>query len=94
MKDYRKSGRRSNDFGIAVGLGSVDSGGARKMLQSALDTEVAEFIERMKNRRTEDGLREIVRNGYSPERDILSGAGLISPLPISSRQASREKSSP
>ena len=49
--------------------------GARKMLQSALDHEVAEFIERMKCRRMEDGLREIVRNGHSPERDILSGAG-------------------
>jgi hypothetical protein len=46
--------------------------GARKMLQSALDNEVAEFIERMKSRRTEDGLREIVRNGHSPERDIIS----------------------
>ncbi len=49
--------------------------GARKMLQSALDYEVAEFIERMKSRRTEEGLREIVRNGHSPERDIISGAG-------------------
>jgi putative transposase len=49
--------------------------GARKMLQTALDHEVAEYIERMKGRRTEDGLREIVRNGHSPERDIISGAG-------------------
>jgi len=49
--------------------------GARKMLQSALDNEVAEFIERMKSRRTEEGLREIVRNGRFPERDIISGAG-------------------
>jgi putative transposase len=49
--------------------------GARKMLQSALDHEVAEFIERMQSRRTEEGLREIVRNGHFPERDIISGAG-------------------
>ena len=49
--------------------------GARKMLQAALDHEVAEYIERMKSRRTEDGLREVVRNGHSPERDIISGAG-------------------
>jgi putative transposase len=49
--------------------------GARQMLQTALDHEVAEYIERMKGRRTEDGLREIVRNGHSPERDIISGAG-------------------
>lgn len=57
--------------------------GARKMLQSALDHEVAEFIERMKSRRTEEGLREIVRNGHFPERDILSGTG---PLRISVQQ--------
>jgi transposase-like protein len=49
--------------------------GARKMLQSELDHEVAEFIERMQSRRTEEGLREIVRNGHFPERDIISGAG-------------------
>jgi transposase-like protein len=49
--------------------------GARQMLQAALDNEVAEFIEKMKNRRTGDGLRAIVRNGYSPERDIISGVG-------------------
>jgi putative transposase len=49
--------------------------GARKMLQSALENEVAEFIERMRGRQMEDGLREIVRNGHSPERAIISGAG-------------------
>ena len=51
--------------------------GARKMLQSALENEVVEYIERMKSRRTEEGLREIVRNGHSPERDIISGAGRL-----------------
>ena len=49
--------------------------GARKLLQSALDNEVAEFIERMKSRRTEEGLREIVRNKHSPELDIINRAG-------------------
>ena len=45
------------------------------MLQSALDNEVAEFIERMKEWRTEEGLREVVRNGHLPERYLLTGAG-------------------
>ena len=57
------------------GLDQLIREGARKMLQSALDNEVAEFIERMKSWRTDDGLREIVRNGHSPEREIISGAG-------------------
>ena len=49
--------------------------GAQKMLQAALDKEVAEFLERTKDQRTEAGLREVVRNGHHPKRDILSGAG-------------------
>jgi putative transposase len=52
--------------------------GARKMLQAALDNEVSEYLEKMKDRRTEEGLREVVRNGFLPERDIISGAGPLS----------------
>ena len=51
--------------------------GARKMLQAALDNEVSEFLERMKEQRTKEGLREVVRNGYLPERDIISGVGRL-----------------
>jgi len=49
--------------------------GARKMLQAALDNEVAEYLEKMKEHRTEEGLREAVRNGHLPDRTIISGAG-------------------
>ena len=49
--------------------------GARKMLQAALNKEVAEFLERTKDQRTEAGLRGVVRNGHHPERDLVSGAG-------------------
>jgi putative transposase len=51
--------------------------GARKMLQAALDNEVAEFLEKMKDQRTEEGLQAIVRNGRLPERDIQSGVGSL-----------------
>jgi len=49
--------------------------GARKMLQAALDNEVAEFLEKMQACRTDEGLHAAVRNGHHPERDIISGAG-------------------
>ena len=49
--------------------------GARKMLQAALDNEVSEYLEKMKERRTKEGLQEVVRNGYLPQRDIISGVG-------------------
>ena len=52
--------------------------GARKMLQAALDNEVTEFLEKMKDMRTKGGLREVVGNGYLPERNIISGVGPLS----------------
>jgi putative transposase len=49
--------------------------GARKMLQQALENEVAEFLEKHSNSRDENGLKAVVRNGYNPERDIVTGIG-------------------
>jgi len=49
--------------------------GARKMLQAALDNEVSEYLEKMKDQRMKEGLSEAVRNGHLPERTIISGAG-------------------
>ena len=64
--------------------------GARKMLQSALDYEVAEFIERMKSRRTEEGLREIVRNGPFPgTRHYQRGGSIARQTTESPRPKSR-----
>lgn len=49
--------------------------GARKMLQQALENEVAEFLEKHSNSRDENGLKSVVRNGYNPARDIVTGIG-------------------
>ena len=49
--------------------------GARRMLQSAIEVEVAEHIDRHKEIRDEAGHRLVVRNGFLPERDIVSGVG-------------------
>ena len=47
--------------------------GARKMLQFAIEKEVSDFIESNKPNKTPDGKSLVFRNGYAPERDILSG---------------------
>jgi len=52
--------------------------GARKMLQAAIENEVAEFIENHKNITNEKGHRAIVKNGYLPQRNIQTGIGNIS----------------
>jgi len=65
---------------IAESKTSLDSlvrEGARRMLQEALENEVAEYLARMTDLRTEDGRQAIVRNGYLPARDLVTGAGPV-----------------
>ena len=53
--------------------------GARKMLQQAIENEVAEYIGEHRGERDSDGHQLVVRNGRSPGRDILTGMG---PVPV------------
>ena len=45
------------------------------LLQQAIEVEVAEYIERYAGLRGPDGLRQVVRNGSLPERDLVTGVG-------------------
>jgi len=49
--------------------------GARELLADVIENEVAEYIERHKRAVGQDGRRLVVRNGYLPEREILTGIG-------------------
>jgi putative transposase len=51
--------------------------GAQKMLAQAVETEVAGWIEGHQHCRDEQDHRQVVRNGYLPERTITSGVGSI-----------------
>jgi putative transposase len=51
--------------------------GARKLLETAIENEVIEYIQFHKDRQSEDGQRLVVRNGHLPEREISSGVGPI-----------------
>ncbi len=53
--------------------------GARKMLQAALEAEIEDHISRYQAMVDESGKQAVVRNGYQPERTILTGAG---PIPV------------
>lgn len=52
--------------------------GARKLLEQAIEAELAELLEKHTNLVTTDGKRAVVRNGYLPERTIQTGLGDIS----------------
>jgi transposase-like protein len=51
--------------------------GARSLLAQAVEAEVADFLARHGELRTEDGRQRIVRHGHLPERQIMTGIGPV-----------------
>jgi len=51
--------------------------GARRMLQRAIEAEVATYVEGHARLLDADGRRQVVRNGHLPTRELQSGAGPI-----------------
>jgi len=51
--------------------------GARRLLEQAVAAELQEFLSTTASRYDERGLAAVVRNGYQPERDILTGIGPV-----------------
>jgi putative transposase len=47
------------------------------MLQAAVEAEAEEFVARYRDRRDARGRSKIVRNGYLPRREIVTGLGPI-----------------
>lgn len=56
-------------------LSEVLRDGAQRMLALAVDAEVADWIDRHADLKDENGRRQVVRNGYLPERNITTGLG-------------------
>ena len=51
--------------------------GARALLARAIEAEVADFLGKHADLKTEDGLRRVVRHGHLPERDVMTGIGPV-----------------
>ena len=49
--------------------------GARKLLAEAIEAEVAAWIDAHAHLKDEAGRRQVVRNGYLPQREIQTGLG-------------------
>lgn len=56
-------------------LSEVIRQGAQKMLMTAINAEVDEFISKHSAIKDEQGRRQVVRNGYLPERIVQTGVG-------------------
>ena len=52
--------------------------GARKLIEAAIHAELSEFLGQFEQRKTAEGKRGVIRNGYQPEREILTGIGAVS----------------
>jgi putative transposase len=60
-------------------LEQLIAAGARKMLQAAIENEVQEYLQAHQGQRTPGDRAAVVRNGYLPERDLVTGVG---PIPV------------
>ena len=51
--------------------------GARRMLQTVIESEVNDFVEKHKNKTDEDGHQLVTKNGSRKPRDLITGLGPI-----------------
>src|SRR2546429_2126178 len=58
-------------------LTEVLRSGARALLAQAVAAEVAGFLESHADKLTDDGRQRLVRHGYLPEREIMTGIGAV-----------------
>ena len=59
------------------GLTEMLRAGARRLITEAVETELAEFLAGLQDRKDGRGRRAVVRNGYLPEREIQTGIGAV-----------------
>lgn len=52
--------------------------GAQRLVAQAVEAEFADFLARVSGERLADGRAAVVRNGFQPEREILTGLGSVS----------------
>lgn len=57
-------------------LTQLIEGGVRRLVAQAMEAEVEVFISAVAERQ-KDGRSRVVRNGYLPERDIMTGVGQV-----------------
>jgi putative transposase len=51
--------------------------GAQRLVAQAVQAEFEEFLGRFEGERLEDGRWAVVRNGFQPEREVLTGLGPV-----------------
>lgn len=74
--DTKKSD--SNVLSMPLGLEEMIRNGARQIISQALEAELVELLGQFSNVLTLEGKPAVVRNGYLPQRQILTAVGPVS----------------
>ena len=77
MRDVTSFSASVPESSITDALTEVLKRGAQKLLETAIEEEVASYIEHHAGALDEDGHRLVVRNGYLPKRTIQTGIGEV-----------------
>ena len=67
---------------MAAMLGGLDARiqrGAREIIQQTVEAELATLLEQYENVKASGDKRAVVRNGYLPEREVVTAVG---PVPV------------
>ncbi|MGF6978211.1 transposase-like protein [Paraburkholderia sp. JPY465] len=62
--------------------------GARQIIQQAVEAELATMLEQYSNVKSIDGRRAVVRNGYLPEREVVTAIGPVTVPKVRDRSGS------
>jgi transposase-like protein len=76
-KDTSKGSGNANEMGVE--LEDLVRRGARQLIQSAIEVEIELMLSEYDNVRTLAGQQAVVRNGYLPQREVLTAVG---PVPV------------
>lgn len=74
-KDKQEAGMGLAEIGVS--LDELIRRGARQVIQQAIEAELAQLLEQYANVKTLTGQQTVVRNGYLPEREVLTGVGPV-----------------
>ncbi len=71
--------RRERDWspGFRDELSEMVRVGAQQVIRAAVEAELKSFLEGYEEERDGGGRRAVVRNGYQPEREVLTGVGAV-----------------
>ena len=68
---------RNPEGGIGDPLTELLRNGAQRLIQQAVESELSEYLARQAGARDAEGRAAVVRNGYQPEREVLTGIGPV-----------------